>query len=142
MNARVLDAEDAKLPIDKVVSIFEAAADLTGDDSIGFRFAQSRELRDAGLITYVGLSAPTVGDCLAIISRYGRVFSEAMVFDVERLHDKGQIEWHWNLPSHVKRRQHVEWSAAVLVRALRLLTGLNFRPAALRLRYPQELQPA
>lgn len=137
VHPRVLNAEDAKIPIDKVVGIFEAAAELTGDESIGFRFAQSRELRDAGLITYVGLSAPTVGDALTNISRYSRVFSEAAVWDVSRLYEQGRVEWHWNLPARIRRRQHVEWSATVLVRAMRMLTGRNLRPASVQLRYPR-----
>lgn len=137
VHPRVLNADDAKLPIDKVVSIFEAAASLTGDDSIGFRFAQSREPRDGGLMTYVGLSAPTVGDGLANMARYSRVFSEAAAFDVSRLGDEGVLEWHWNLPSQIRRRQHVEWSATALVHAMRVLTGRMLRPVRVQLRYPR-----
>lgn len=137
VHPRVLNAENAKLPMDKVVAIFEMAADLTGDDSIGFHFAQSCEPRDGGLTTYVGLSSPTVGDCLVNISRYSRVFSEATEIDVSRLRDEGLLEWHWKLPSRIKRRQYIEWGATGLIHSVQTFSNRNICPVNIRFKYPR-----
>lgn len=137
IHPRVLNSENAKIPMDKVVAVFEAAADITGDDSIGFHFAQSREPRDGGLMTYVGLSAPTVGDCLVNLSRYSRVFSDATEIDVSRLRDEGLLEWHWKLPSRIKRRQYIEWGATGLIHTLRTFTNRNLHPSSVRFKYPR-----
>lgn len=137
VEPRVLNAEDAKIPIDKIVSIFEAAAELSGDESTGFHFAQSREPRSAGLLTYVGMSSPTLGDSVVNLHRYGRVFTDAIDLDISKFYEEGWVEYDWRLPASVMRRQHTEWAATMFVQTLRKLTGRNIWLDGLTFRYPR-----
>lgn len=137
VHPRILNAEDARLSMDKVVAIFEQAAEITGDDSIGFHFAQTCDPTDGGLFGYVGLSAPTLADLLMNLSKYSRVFSDATVLDVSKLHTDGQLEVHWSLPANIKRRQHSEWGATALLHAIRMYTNRTVYPVGVRLQYPR-----
>ncbi len=56
---RVINGERARVPVGKYAAFLEAAAEATGDDRLGLHFAITRDVRDAGLIGYVGLSSPT-----------------------------------------------------------------------------------
>lgn len=137
VHQRNLNDDDARLPIDQVVGIFELAAVYTGDDSYAFRFAQTVESREAGLISYVGLSAATVGDAIVNIARYRRVFSDATEINVNRLYKDGTVKWYFRLPASVLRRQQVEWSATSLLQTLRTHGSRTIRPDVVRFKYPR-----
>ena len=81
----------AKIPFTAAVALFELAAEAVDDDLLGFRFAQTRDVRDMGLLGYVGLSSPTVLDGLRNVVRYRRVFSEGTTVDIAALETTGEL---------------------------------------------------
>lgn len=107
----------------EIAEFFERAAALTGNDTLGFEQGIAREMRQIGLLCYVGLSSPTVLDFLRNLARYRRVFSEAVEIDVENLESNGTLTWRFSVPSTVGRRQYVEFGAAGIVAALRQATN-------------------
>lgn len=137
VSRQQLFESDARLPTRQVVAIFETAAELAEDSSIGFRFGQSVEPRDAGLLVYAGISAPTVEDFLINISRYERVFTQGSVSDIRHLRDRGWFEWHWKLPAAIVRRQYIEFEFSATIRTLRLIAGREIRPKLIRMKYPR-----
>ena len=50
------------IPFDKEVKFFEAAAEASGDDCFGLHLASKIDVRKAGLLAYIGLSARTLED--------------------------------------------------------------------------------
>ena len=135
INLKPLDSDEPKMRFDKLALLFERAAELTRDDLLGFRHGKNRNLRLAGMVAYIGLSAATVRDCLHSISRYMRIFSDALELDVSRLDQDGVLEWRYAVPSSIERRQYVEFAIAGLVSDIRELTGLQLCPAELEFRH-------
>lgn len=120
-----LSGETPVLPIDQVIAIFQAAASFTGDSALALHLAQRQNVRDAGLIAYVSLSEPTLRDAFTCMARFYGVFSSAVRFDLDRLETEGRLAWSYLVPVSVKRRQLVEWSAALFVLSARDATGLD-----------------
>lgn len=124
----LLDQEKPFLPFDQIAAFFERASELTGDDLLGFVRGGKREMRRTGLISYVGLSSPTVKDFIRNVARYRRVFSDAVEINIDRLEQDGVLRWYFAVPTNVKRRQYVEFGASGLVFAMRQATNRNFCP--------------
>jgi AraC-like DNA-binding protein len=118
----------SKIPFEAAVALFEAAAAVTGEDDIGLRLAQSRDVRDMGLLGYVGLSSATLLDGIRNVARYKRVFTEGVQFDLSALHKTGEMGVRLRVPDDVPSRQHREFTVAGIVRAMRQLSGRTITP--------------
>ncbi len=114
--------DDVKVPYESIASFFEQAAELCDDDLMGFRIAQQVDAREAGLLAYVGINAPTVRGFMRNIAAYSRVFSDAVEWDLNDLETKGEVSWAFAAPVSLARRQSVEWSSALFVSTLRKIT--------------------
>lgn len=114
--------------VDLIAAFYEHAADLTGDDILGFVHGQKREMRRSGLISYIGMSSPTIRTLLLNLARYRRVFSDAIEIDCEGLDQDGSVEWYFNVPASITRRQFVEFGASGLLFALREVSNIDVRP--------------
>lgn len=121
-----LRRERATVPFDKLAALFERAADLTGDDLIGFNRGIRRRFQRIGALAYVGLSAPTMRDMIKNTARYSQVFSDAVVINVDELDETGAVRWHFDIPVSIKRRQYLEFGAVGMVLAQRQITNRNF----------------
>lgn len=85
-------------------------------------------MRRTGMICYVGMSSPTVRDFIRNVTRYRRVFSDAVEIDIDRLDSDGVLRWYFAVPTHVRRRHYVEFGASGLLFAMRQATNRDFRP--------------
>jgi AraC-like DNA-binding protein len=132
-----LGTDSARIPFAKHAAFFELAAEVTGDDCFGLHFAQTREIPDAGIVGYVGLSSPTLSDAYKNISRYVRVASDATVLSTDMLDADGALRW-WvtELPSP-KPRQCLEFTGAQIVRGMRDLTGRSLVPVSVSFAHPR-----
>lgn len=127
-----LDAIDGKIPFLHISKLFEGASEITGDDCFGLHFAQTREPRDGGLISYLGLSSPNLLESIRIQARYRQLWTNAMDLDISRLESEGRIAWSYLSPSSVKLQQHLEWDAALFFQTYRMLTNRRLAPVALK----------
>jgi len=137
LDQRSLAAENARVPFEKAATFFELAAAACDDDCLGLRFAQGRDLRDMGLLGYVGLSSPCVEDALKNGVRYRRVFSDAWDADIRNLRQTGRLRWWYRLPPTTELRQHREFSAANIIQAVRKATGREVHPRSVTFRHPR-----
>lgn len=135
IRTHALNDNRAMISFDKLALLFERAAELTGDDLIGFRLGQGREFRRGGLVTFVGISSPTVKTLMQNLERYQRVVSDAVRIDAQRLDAEGIVEWGYLVPQAVMRRQYLEFTATRVIDMLRRLTDREVRPKKLELRY-------
>ena len=132
-----IDADGARIPITAHAAIFELAAQSVDDDCLGLRFGATRDVRDAGLIGYLGIASQTLGDALRNLSRYSHVFSDAIEVDVSNLAKSGDLRWAFRISGILRTRQMIEFSAANLVQATRQLTGRNIVPVELTFAHPR-----
>lgn len=134
-DTRLLEHDKPFAPFDDIAGFFEHAADLTGNDTLGFVRGAKREMRRTGLISYVGLSSPTVLDFIKNVTRYRQVFSDAVEIDISNLDRDGIMRWQFSVPSMVRRRQYVEFGASGLLHAMRQAANRNFCPKLVTLRH-------
>jgi len=127
--------ESARIPFAPMAALFERAAELTGDDLLGLHRGAVRDNRHAGLIAYVGLTAPTVSQYIANLARYRRVYSEALEMDVSALDKAGTVTWRFEAGPQVARRQMLEFAASGVVGELRNVTGTALCPSRVAFRH-------
>lgn len=132
-----LRAEGAMIPFDKLATLFERASDLTGDQMLGFNRGRKRRMQRIGALAYVGLSAPTLRDSLHNTARYSKVFSDAVVINVDDLDETGRMRWYFDIPAAVRRRQYLEFGAVGIVAAQRQYTQRNFTLQEVHLSHPR-----
>ncbi|MFT7596855.1 MAG: AraC-like DNA-binding protein [Paracoccaceae bacterium] len=135
IDPTILNIEKPFAGFDQIATFFEQAAVLTGDDALGLTHGQNREMRRAGLICYVGLSSPTVLVSIKNMTRYRRVFSDAIELDHQSLEADGILRWHYSVPASLKRRQFVEFAASGLLRDLRRCANRRFTPDLVTFRH-------
>lgn len=128
IRPEALEDDKPVLAFGKIAAFYENAAALVDDDLLGFRNGWNYDPRVSGLISYVGLASPTVRDYLKNIVRYRRVFSDAIVVNLDKLDEDGSVEWYFKVPASMKRRQYVESTASDLVWSLRHCTRRNVQP--------------
>jgi AraC-like DNA-binding protein len=126
-----LKAEGARIPFTKHAALLELAARMTGDDTLGLHFAQTRDTRDAGLLGYVGLSSPTLMDAIENLARYRRVFSDATDLQLDTLRTDGRLSWRIRDGATDSVRQSVEFMATNWIRAFRDATKSRIVPVSL-----------
>lgn len=137
LEARALNAEGARIPFDKYSAFFELAAEATGDDCLGLHFGSTRDVRDTGLIGYVGLSSATVVDVINNLSRYRQVFSDAVEIETSELEESGRLRWGFRISASRRSIQASEFSAVNLLDGLRQMTGRNLTPELVSLAHPR-----
>lgn len=135
LKPELMRQDNPEAPFSDIAAFFEHASELTGDDLLGFRRGESREMRKIGLVCYVGLTAPTVLDCLHNIARYRRVFSDAIEIDVSELAQGGRLRWHFSVSNTVNRRQYVEFGASGILSSLRQATNRPVAPRQMTFRH-------
>ena len=108
--------------------LFEIAARELKDDCFGLKFARTIDVRDVGVLAYLGVASQTLEDAIRNLARYTRVFSEAFEFDLKVEGDTGTIEIIPQDPSFAAQRQAVEFGYAVIVHAYRQFTGKRIKP--------------
>ena len=101
-----------------IAVFFEHAATLSGNDVLGFERGIQRDMRLSGLLSYVGLSSPTVRDFVKNFARYRRVFTDVVELDETILDQESVLSWYFRVPAKVERRQLVEFGASGILSGL------------------------
>ncbi|WP_425044327.1 AraC family transcriptional regulator ligand-binding domain-containing protein [Primorskyibacter sp. S87] len=125
LSLREAQSAGETMPMEKFVTLFEEAASLVNDDLLGFRFGQTRDPRDMGLLGYVGVSSPTVLSLFENTIRYQRILGSAMRFDISYLRNNGLFRWQTE-PRNAK--QYWEYNTANCLNQLRAATGVQIKP--------------
>lgn len=133
------NSPDARWSFKNTLELFERASVLTKDDLVGFHFAQSTDLvKKAGLLAYVGVSAPTVGGYLRNITRFQRVLGDACKTALEEGPDITILRWHYDISSAAPVGQYAEFGAVGTVFALRDYANRQLHPSHVRLAHQRQ----
>ena len=87
--------------------LFEIAARELKDDCFGLNFARTIDIRDVGVLAYLGVASQTLEDAIRNLARYTRVFSEAFEFDLKVEGDTGTVDIIPQDPSFAMQRQQL-----------------------------------
>jgi AraC-like DNA-binding protein len=137
LNPNAIKLEKARAPFESIARLFENAAQITNDDILGLHLGQKRNFKRGGVLSYVGISSPTVADFLKNIACYRRVFSNAIEVSIDNLEADGLLSWYFRVPASVNHRQHIEYTAAGIVAALRQLTKMEIRLQNVVFKHPR-----
>ena len=126
-EGEVLD-RTARIKVRHQIDFLELVAHAVADPFLGFHLAQTCDLRELGLLYYVGASSKTLGDTWRRGARYTAVVNEGLSLRYIQGHAVTLAFDYVGVPRHIDRQQ-IECSMTALVRMCRQLTGLELAPS-------------
>lgn len=128
INLCTVSHDGARIPFKSQAHLLEMAARELGDDCYGLHLSSKVEIRDADALGYIGLASSTLGEALANLERYARVFNQGARIRLLTDGDSAIVELNTIDPSILHQRQQMEFSVGLLVHAYRVFTGRNITP--------------
>ena len=107
---------------------FECAAEAMDDSAFGLHLAEDANPREAELLFYVMSAANDVGEALALFVRYSRIVNEALHVKLVRAPEGVVVETGFVGLSRYGAKQATEFGVALIVKALREITGRHVHP--------------
>lgn len=118
-----LTLPDARVAVVSQFRFLEYASAATADPLLGMRIAQQMDLRDVGVLYYLAAASTTVAQAFHNLSRYSRVVSEAILFELIDKNDGVALTiipmGRYGEPPP----QYCEFVAMLMVRAMRAVTS-------------------
>jgi len=128
---------DVRLRVRDQISFLNLAANALQDDLLGFRLAQSFELREIGFLYYVSASSALLSEALQRAARYSSIVNEGISLKYIDGRDVCITFDYVGVSRHLDRHQ-IEFFVATLVRMCRQLTGLRLVPTRVRLTHRRD----
>jgi AraC-like DNA-binding protein len=108
--------------------LLELGAEKLDDTVFGLHLAEQADPRDAGILFYVASGGQDLREALRQFARYFRIVNEAVRFKLIETSEGVAVEVTFvGLPRH-SIRQNAEFGIAVIMKALRMVTGRKIRP--------------
>lgn len=135
------DAERAEvcvLPLGTLDPLFEEAARVTGDPSIGLHLGEALGRGTFGVVEFVCEKSRDVRAGLERLARYHALLNDLVVFTVESGRD-GSLSVEHRIPGKPQctGRHANEFFVAQLLTRMRTVTGRDVRPVSARLAHPE-----
>ena len=130
LSVAALDRRD-RIKVMSQIEFLELASKAVRDEYLGLSLAERVDLRELGMLYYVAASSQRLGDALRRLERYVRVANEALIIRIS----KGtpcRIALAYAGVSRHRDRQHMEFSALIILRLCRQLVGQKFLPLEAR----------
>ncbi len=138
-EAQVTESEladpDARIQSRKVLAIWRAVLDAIPDPDLGIELAERFELRDAGLVGYLMLHSPTLGEALSRLKRFFQILDESLPGTVQA--DGDRVEYALDpLPEQLGWMERAaDYDLGAVLSAVRELTGVDIEPLEVHLHY-------
>src|SRR4029077_829684 len=111
------------------MGLIERAALLLGEPGYGLKLGSSRDVRDSGLVGFIALNSPTLGDALANVERYLSVANDGLDVVFETLGSGGGVLRFREADAPLRGlRHHTEQSVALLVKGAHEMTQRRAKP--------------
>lgn len=128
LSERDLDQRQRRISAEAQSKFLEYAAEALDESALGLHLAEQANPREAGLLFYVASAARSLGDALGLFSRYFRIVNEAVRLELRRTPQGIVAEVNFVGLSRHRAQQNVEFGIAVILKALREITGQDVRP--------------
>lgn len=128
LSARDLVDPDQFLDLDKLIRLFDCAAQEARDDTLALRLGLTYDLAELGALSYAVLNAPTVDTALRNLERYAHTHMPGVEVAVTVEGDACTLLYNLPLSDRETCRQNSEAAAAVALQLLRRLAGPDWRP--------------
>lgn len=127
--------QDVFVPLPRVGTAIETAADATNTPDFGRRLAQLQGIEILGPVGVAARTAATVADALRIFENFLSAYSPAISLraTVDTDHERTFIEYSMNDPDLPPHPQSDELSLGVTLRVLRFLLGADYAPLSVHI---------
>ncbi len=132
LTVQQINNPNARIGVRSQILLLNLLADELSDEFLGFRLAQSFELRKLGLLYYVQASSETLGDALQRVARYCTIHNEGVNLTYRQANALSMTFKYVGVARAIDRHQ-IEFFITALVRLCRQLTGRNLRPNWIKL---------
>jgi AraC-like DNA-binding protein len=133
---------DGRIPYVAYMGLIERAALLLGEPGYGLKLGSSHDVRDSGLVGFIALNSPTLGDALANVERYISVTNEGLDVVFEPLGSGGGVLRFREADRPLRGlRHHAEQAMALLVKGARELTQRRAIPVCVEFVHAQPNEP-
>lgn len=120
---------DGRISYASYMGLIERAALILSEPGYGLKLGSSRDVRDSGLVGFIALNSPTLGDALANVERYINVTNEGLDVVFASLGSGGGVLRFREADAPLRGlRHHAEQSVATLVKGAREMTQLRANP--------------
>jgi len=131
LPAKVLDDPNRMISADAVGWLLEESARLSGQEAFGLLLAERRSLANLGMLALAIREEPTLRAAVQSCARYMRLHNAGVQLRLEDAGDVVLLHIGVDMQPPGVRRQAIEMSTGIGVRALRVLTRNTFRPVAI-----------
>jgi AraC-like DNA-binding protein len=131
LSERDLDSRRQCISAAAQGKFLEYSAEALDDSAFGLHLAEEANPREAGLLYYVVSAARNLGEALAYLERYSRIVNEAVRLKLKPAPNGVIAEVSFHGLSRHGIQQNVEFGIAVILKALREVSGRNIRPTQL-----------
>jgi AraC-like DNA-binding protein len=128
LSERDFDNRQRRISASAQSKLLEYAAEALNDSAFGLHLAQQANLREVGLLFYVGSAARHVREAVALYARYSRIVNEAIRVKVLEAEGGVVVELIFVGVSRHHARQNAEFGMAAVIKALREIAGRNIHP--------------
>ena len=132
LDPAVLSDPDSRIPFSQLVSLYEAAALLTGDDTFGLHLGENIDPRVFDVLGYVAMNSPTIGEALERIVRYHSIWQDGALLILEAADATTKITYSYLDRSITQYRQDSELTLAAIVALGRMVTDSDWSPVEVR----------
>ncbi len=129
---------DGRIPYAAYMGLIERAALLLREPGYGLKLGSSHDVRDSGLVGFIALNSPTLGDALANVERYISVTNEGLDVVFESFGSGGGVLRFRETDAPLRGlRHHAEQAMALLVKGARELTQRRAIPVRVEFAHAQ-----
>jgi AraC-like DNA-binding protein len=137
LSPAILDDPDARIPFAKIVSLYEQAAALTGDDSFGLHVGESVDPKAFDVLGYSVINSPTFGAALDRIVRYNFIWTDGSDFAVEIGNPNASIIYRYLDELPAQCRHDAEMTLAAIAVLGRFITDADWVPSSVSFQHEQ-----
>ena len=139
LTAQQIGDPRARLAVRDQIRLLNVIAEELNDELLGFHLAQQCELREFGLLYYVGATSATLHDAVRRTARYSGLGNEGIAQECIDGRHFGINLRYVGVSRHVDRHQAEFWFTAA-TRILWRLSGQHFAPRRVRFMHPRSQQ--
>src|SRR3989442_306668 len=129
LKAAVLDDPDQRIPFAQIVSLYEKAASLSGDDAFGLHVGEHVDPKAFDVLGYSVINSPTFGEALDRVVRYNFIWTNGSYFTVDKTGLDTRIIYTYLDDSLTARRHDTEMTLAAISVLGRRTTDTDWSPS-------------
>lgn len=132
---QVIGDPDTRVPFAQIVSLYEVAATLTGDQAFGLHVGEQVDPTAFDVLGYSVINSPTFGDALDRVVRYNSIWTNGSCFAIHKGPSKTTIVYSYLDEAIRECRQDAEMTFAALAVLGRRITNVEWSADEVRFQH-------